>query len=70
MFGKKHTQDPIVDNVIDKFIKRSNIGMLKYKVSMQDNPLDFISWARHAQEELMDAILYLERTIKEYNKSE
>lgn len=62
------TEDPIVDSVVNKFIDRSKAGMTKYGISMKDNPLNFVSWARHAQEELMDGILYLERAIEEYNE--
>tara|TARA_R110000803_G_scaffold57207_1_gene115059 strand:- start:1614 stop:1838 length:225 start_codon:yes stop_codon:yes gene_type:complete len=59
--NKKFTQDSIVDNVINKFIKRSNDGMVKFGMSMEDNPKEEILWIEDAQEELMDAVLYLEK---------
>ena len=59
------TQDPTVDIVIKKFIDRSNTGMVKYGVSMADNPADLLAWLNHLQEELMDATLYLERVKQE-----
>lgn len=55
------TQDPIVNNVIHKFCARSDTGMKTYGTTMADNPLPTSEWINHAQEELMDAILYLER---------
>jgi len=54
-------EDPVVQRVIDLFAKRSQVGMRKYGISMQDNPLPVLAWIQHSQEELMDAILYLER---------
>ena len=33
--NKKFTQDSIVDNVINKFIKRSNEGMINFGMSME-----------------------------------
>jgi hypothetical protein len=35
--------------------------MLKYGVSMADNPAGALEWLDNLQEELMDAVLYLER---------
>ena len=59
--NKKFTQDSIVDNVINKFIKRSNEVMINFGMSMEDNPKEEILWIEDAQEELMDAVLYLEK---------
>ena len=59
--NKKFTQDSIVDNVINKFIKRSNEGMINFGMSIEDNPKEEILWIEDAQEELMDAVLYLEK---------
>lgn len=63
-----HTEDPVVNNVINKFITRSAEGMKKYGLTMRANPLDFMAWAQHAQEEAMDFILYIERLREEYIK--
>ena len=62
------TEDPVVNNVINKFITRSAEGMKKYGLTMRANPLDFMAWAQHAQEEAMDFILYIERLREEYIK--
>ena len=53
--------DPIVQNVIDRFKQRSELGQKKYGTTLEGNTLPFLSWVTHMQEELMDAILYLEK---------
>lgn len=53
--------DPVVERVIQKFRDRSAEGMERFGVTMEDNPEKFQFWVENAQEELMDAILYLER---------
>lgn len=54
------TEDKFVNNVISLFESRSRKGMQHYGQSMSDNPKDALQWAEDAQEELMDAILYIE----------
>ena len=63
-----HTSDTIVNSVIDKFIERSNVGIEKYKTTLDRNDLQPIEWLVHFQEELMDGILYLEKFKKEVIK--
>ncbi len=53
--------DPIVKTVIDRFQQRSEFGQKKYGTTLEGNNLPFLSWVTHMQEELMDAILYLEK---------
>ncbi len=53
--------DPIVQTVIAKFQQRSEFGIKKYGTTLEGNNLPFLSWVTHMQEELMDAILYLEK---------
>ena len=57
--------DPIVEDVINKFRKRSEAGMLKYNTTLDRTDLSTLDWLTHLQEELMDAILYVERLKKE-----
>jgi len=57
--------DTIVDDVINKFRKRSEAGMLKYNTTLDRTDLSTLDWLTHLQEELMDAILYVERLKKE-----
>lgn len=57
--------DSIVTSVIQKFQKRSEMGQKKYGVTLDRTDLEFFDWVNHMQEELMDAILYLEKMKKE-----
>jgi hypothetical protein len=53
--------DPVVKSVISKFQQRSELGQAKYGTTLEGNTLPFLDWVNHMQEELMDAILYLEK---------
>ena len=57
--------DSIVQAVIRKFQERSDVGVKKYGVTLDRTDLTPLQWAQHMQEELMDAILYLERLKRE-----
>ena len=57
--------DSIVQAVIRKFQERSDVGVKKYGVTLDRTDLKPLDWIQHAQEELMDGILYLERLKKE-----
>ena len=61
----KVKSDTIVEDVINKFHKRSEAGMLKYNTTLDRTDLSTLDWLTHLQEELMDAILYVERLKKE-----
>jgi|TARA_B100000287_G_scaffold149937_1_gene141659 hypothetical protein len=54
-------RDKIIEQVINKIQSRSNVGYKKYGVTLaeDDQPLDM--WLQHIQEELMDAVNYLEK---------
>ena len=56
--------DSIVNAVMEKFAARSMLGQKKYGVTLDRNDLSFLDWIQHSQEELMDAILYLEKMKK------
>lgn len=64
----KHTSDSVVNSVIDSFIKRSNLGLQKYGTTLDREDLKVLDWIQHAQEEHMDAILYLEKLKREVIK--
>jgi hypothetical protein len=53
--------DSIVKSVIQKFIDRSTFGKQKYGTDLDRTDLTTQYWIQHAQEELMDGILYLEK---------
>ena len=53
--------DSVVTRVIDSFQKRALVGLEKYGHDLDRKDLSFLDWVQHAQEELMDAVLYLEK---------
>jgi hypothetical protein len=53
--------DSVVSAVVSAFQKRAEFGQKKYGTTLDRNDLTFLQWIQHAQEELMDAILYLEK---------
>jgi hypothetical protein len=58
-------KDSIVEQVIAKFSTRSELGIKKYGTTLQDNDTD--DFLNHLQEELMDAVLYIEK-LKQLRK--
>ena len=63
----KMQKDEIVESVINEFRARSERGIKKYGTTLQENELSPLEWLKHLQEELMDAVLYLEK-VKQINK--
>ena len=55
------TMDSIVTAVIQKFEARAKMGKEKYGTDLDRTDLSVLDWIKHAQEEHMDAILYLEK---------
>ena len=60
--------DSIVTSVISKMQSRARFGKQKYGTDLDRNDLNIEDWIIHIQEELMDAILYLEKLKKEHSK--
>lgn len=59
-------RDPVVERVVDKFVGRSDIGYEKYGVTLDKDPSEMLEWLNHLQEELMDAVLYLQKAKEKY----
>ena len=59
-------RDPVVERVVDKFVGRSDVGFEKYGVTLEDDPSDMLAWLNHLQEEMMDAVLYLQKAKQQY----
>jgi len=57
-------RDPVVERVVDKFIKRSDEGYSKYGRTLHDERSeglkDLAGYLNDVQEELMDAVLYIQ----------
>ena len=66
-------RDPVVERVCDKFVKRSDVGYAKYGQSMHNERItkqkDLAGYLNDIQEELMDAILYIQAAREELVES-
>lgn len=60
-------QDKIVQEIKDKFEQRSQLGIKKYGTTLERDDLSAEEWVNHLQDELMDAILYLQRLKHDIN---
>ena len=62
-------RDPVVERVCDKFVERSNVGFKKYKQTLdterKTGVKDLAAYLNDIQEELMDAILYIQAAREE-----
>lgn len=57
-------EDPIIKSVIERIKERSAVGIKKYGTTLAREDLTTIDWLNHLQEELMDAINYIEALKK------
>ena len=55
-------RDQIIKQVVDKIKQRSDVGFKKYGVTLHDDDQPLNSWLLNIQEELMDAINYIEKS--------
>ena len=60
------TPDSVVQAVVDRFITRAKFGKEKYNADLDRQDLDPLAWIQHAQDELHDGILYLEKLKQSY----
>ena len=62
-------RDPVVERVVDKFVGRSNVGFEKYGTTLQNERTvkmkDLQKYLNDIQEELMDAVLYIQTAREE-----
>ncbi|REK60078.1 MAG: hypothetical protein DWQ49_06995 [Bacteroidetes bacterium] len=59
---KEYTfRDPVIKTVVDKFVERSDVGFEKYGVTLDEDNAPLVAWMNHLQEELMDAVNYIEK---------
>ena len=54
----------IEDNVCKKIQERAKVGLEKYGVTMEREDFSTLDWLQYLQEELMDAIVYIERLME------
>ena len=62
-------RDPVVQHVVNKFVARSNVGYDKYGRTLDDERRggfkDLAGYLNDIQEELMDAVLYIQAAREE-----
>jgi hypothetical protein len=62
-------RDPVVKRVCEKFVDRSDVGFEKYGRTLHDERIgklkDLSDYLNDVQEELMDAILYIQAAREE-----
>ena len=62
-------RDPVVKNVVDKFVDRSDVGFEKYGSTLDDERRlkmkGLAKYLNDVQEELMDAVLYIQAAREE-----
>ena len=66
-------RDPVVERVVDKFVERSDVGFNKYKQTLdterKTGVKDLAGYLNDVQEELMDAILYIQAAREELSEA-
>jgi hypothetical protein len=62
-------RDPVIERVVDKFVSRSDVGFKKYGITLNDDRSNLFVWMNHLQEELMDAVIYMQK-LKESSMEE
>jgi len=67
---KIKVKDPIIKRVVKKFLGRSKVGYKKYGKTLMEDKTDMDGWLNHLQEELMDAVNYIERAREEIKRQD
>ena len=66
-------RDPVVERVCNKFVQRSDLGFEKYGRTLHDERTgghkDLLGYLNDVQEELMDAILYIQTARELINEA-
>ena len=66
---KINFRDPVVERVVDKFVSRSDVGYAKYGTTLHEERTTkmkgLYKYLNDVQEELMDAVLYIQACKEE-----
>ena len=66
-------RDPVVERVVDKFVERSDTGFKKYGRTLDSERTgghkDLLGYLNDIQEELMDAVLYIQAAREELKEA-
>jgi hypothetical protein len=57
-----------IDSIVSQFVNRAKCGKKKYGVTLDREDLSLLEWVQHTQAERMDAILRVEKLMKEHMK--
>ena len=67
-------RDEVVKNIVDKFVKRSDVGYEKYGQTLHEERTSRVKglaeYLNDIQEELMDAVLYIQAAREELHEKE
>ena len=65
-------RDPVVERVVDKFVSRSDVGFIKYGTTLHEERTTKLKglskYLQDIQEELMDAVLYIQTAKEEIDE--
>ena len=65
-------RDPVVERVVDKFVSRSDVGYAKYGTTLDEERATKLKglskYLQDIQEELMDAVLYIQTAREEIDE--
>jgi hypothetical protein len=61
--NKINETDSIVKQTIDEFLERAEMGKKKYGVNLDRDDLIDIDYLIHMKEEMMDAVLYINKFL-------
>jgi hypothetical protein len=65
-------RDPVVERVVDKFVSRSDVGYAKYGTTLHEERTTKLKglskYLNDIQEELMDAVLYIQAAREEIDE--
>ena len=65
-------RDPVVERVVDKFVSRSDVGFEKYGTTLDEERTTklkgLLKYLQDIQEELMDAVLYIQTAREEIDE--
>ena len=62
--------DKNVNSVLEKYMERATEGFKKYGCTTERKDVDLLGWLKHLQEEMMDATIYIERTMDDIVKAQ
>lgn len=59
----------VESRVASDIAARQRLGLKKYGISVEDNPLPLREWLEHAYQESLDLPIYLKRAIEEIDRA-